>query len=110
MRLVVDAATGQWKVLWATLAGTGMRISEAIGLHVEDIDLKVGRVIIRRSDWKGQEITPKSKRGYRVANIDGVLIDMLAGHIGRRTSGCSFGRGMGLRLADGTSIATSMQS
>ena len=42
MRQVVNAATGQWKVLWATLAGTGIRVSEAIGLHVEDVDLKSG--------------------------------------------------------------------
>ena len=55
MRLVVNAATGQWKILWATLAGTGMRISEAIGLHVEDVDLKAGSIVIRRSDWKGRD-------------------------------------------------------
>ena len=90
MRLVVDAATGQWKVLWGTLAGTGARISEAIGLRVEDVDLKAGRVIIRRSDWKGQEVTPKSKRGYRITNVDQVLNDMLAAHIGKRTSGLVF--------------------
>jgi len=90
MRLVVNAATGQWKVLWATLAGTGIRISEAIGLQVEDVDLKAGCVIIRRSDWKGQEITPKSKRGYRVASIDPVLVEMLKAHIGKRTSGRLF--------------------
>jgi integrase len=90
MRQVVNAARGQWKTLWATLAGTGMRISEAIGLHVEDVNLKAGSVIIRRSDWKGQEITPKSKRGYRVASIDPVLVEMLKAHIGKRSSGRLF--------------------
>lgn len=90
MRLVVNAATGQWKILWATLAGTGMRISEAIGLHVEDVDLKAGSIVIRRSDWKGREQTPKSKRGYRVASIDPVLVGMLKAHIGKRTSGRLF--------------------
>lgn len=90
MRQVVKAAIGQWRILWATLAGTGMRISEAIGLHVEDVDLKAGRVTIRRSDWKGQEVTPKSKRGYRVASIDPVLVEMLKAHIGTRTSGRLF--------------------
>lgn len=38
MQQVVNAAKGQWRVLWATLAGTGTRISEAIGLHVGDVD------------------------------------------------------------------------
>lgn len=90
MRQVVNAAKGQWKILWAALAGTGMRISEAIGLHVEDVDLKAGRVTIRRSDWKGREVTPKTRRGYRVASIDPVLVEMLKGHIGKRTSGRLF--------------------
>jgi Site-specific recombinase XerD len=90
MRRVVNAATGQWKVLWAALAGTGMRISEAIGLQIQDVDLKVGSVIIRRSDFKGRETTPKSKRGYRVATIDPVLVEMLKDHIGNRTSGRLF--------------------
>jgi len=39
MLQIVNAATGQWRVLFATLAGTGMRCGEAFGLHVEDVDL-----------------------------------------------------------------------
>jgi integrase len=90
MRQVVNFAEGLWKVLWATLAGTGMRISEAIGLHIEDVDLEAGSITIRRSDWKGREVTPKSKRGYPVASIDPVLAEMLKDHIGMRTSGKLF--------------------
>ena len=98
MRQVVNAAKGTWKVLWATLAGTGMRISEAIGLHVEDVDLKAGRVIIRRSDWKGREVSPKTKRGYRVASIDPVRVEMLKGQIGKRINGRLFRTGNGTPL------------
>jgi len=98
MRQVVNSAKGEWKVLWATLAGTGMRISEAIGLHVEDADLRAGRIIIRRSDWKGREVSPKTKRGYRVASIDPVLVEMLKGQIGKRTSGRLFRTGNGTPL------------
>ena len=54
MRQIVDAAPGQWKVLFATLAGTGMRCGEAFGLHVEDLDLAAGRIHIRRSVWEGR--------------------------------------------------------
>src|SRR5262249_46003210 len=36
---IIEAATGQYKVLFALLAGTGMRIGEAAGLHLEDLDL-----------------------------------------------------------------------
>jgi hypothetical protein len=39
MRHVINAAKGQWKVLFATLASTGLRCGEAFGLHVEDLNL-----------------------------------------------------------------------
>lgn len=43
-------------------------------------------MIIRRSDWKGPEVTPKSKRGSRVASVDPLLVEILKAHIGKRTS------------------------
>ena len=90
MRLIVDAASGHWKVLFATLASTGMRCGEAFGLHVEDLDLTAGRIYIRRSVWEGEEVTPKTKRGYRVVNVDPALVQMLSAHLGKRTSGRVF--------------------
>lgn len=44
MRQIVNAATGVWRVLFATLAGSGMRIGEASALSVEDLDLAGGRI------------------------------------------------------------------
>jgi integrase len=90
MRLIVNAATDQWNVLFATLAGTGMRCGEAFGLHVEDLDLVAGKIFIRRSVWEGEEVSVKTKQGYRVVNIDPDLVRMLADHLGKRTSGRVF--------------------
>ena len=90
MRRIVNAATGQWKVLFATLAGTGMRCGEAFGLHVDDLDLKAGRISIRRSVWNGEEGTVKTKRGYRTVTIDPVLSGMLTKHLNGRTTGRVF--------------------
>ena len=90
MRLIVNAATGQWKALFATLAGTGMRCGEAFGLHVEDLDLSAGRICIRRSVWNGEEGTVKTKSGYRTVNIDPSLVAMLTEHLNGRTSGRVF--------------------
>lgn len=90
MRRVIDAAPGQWKVLFATLAGTGMRCGEAFGLHVEDLDLANGRIYIRRSVWEGEEVTVKTKKGYRAVTIDPILGEMLAAHLGTRKSGRVF--------------------
>lgn len=90
MRQIVDAAPGQWKVLFATLAGTGMRCGEAFGLHVEDLDLTAGRIYIRRSVWEGEEVTVKTKQGYRAVTIDPILTGMLAAHLGTRKTGRVF--------------------
>jgi integrase len=90
MRLIIDAAPGQWKVLFATLAGTGMRCGEAFGLHVDDLDLVNGRIYIRRSVWEGEEVTVKTKQGYRAVTIDPILTGMLAAHLGDRKAGRVF--------------------
>ena len=67
-----------------------MRCGEAFGLHVEDLDLKTGRVFIRRSVWNGQEGSVKTKRGYRVVNIEPALVELLTAHLEGRTSGRVF--------------------
>ena len=90
MRQVVDAATGQWKVLFATLASTGMRCGEAFGLHVSDVELTAGKIVIRRSVWNGEEVSVKTRQGYRAVNIDPATVKMLSAHFGQRTSGRVF--------------------
>ena len=90
MLRIVNAATGQWKVLFATLASTGMRCGEAFGLHVDDLDLKAGKIDIRRSVRDGEEGSVKTKRGYRTVTIDPVLVEMLTKHLNDRTSGRVF--------------------
>ncbi len=90
MRQIVNSATGQWKVLFATLASTGMRCGEAFGLYVEDLDLIGGRIFVRRSIWNGQEVSVKTKRGYRVINIEPALVQLLATHLGDRKGGRVF--------------------
>jgi integrase len=90
MRQIIEAAPDQWKVLFATLAGTGMRCGEAFGLHVEDLDLTAGRIYIRRSVWEGEEVTVKTRQGYRAVTIDPILMGMLAAHLGTRKAGRVF--------------------
>ena len=90
MLQIVNAAQGQWRVLFATLASTGLRAGESFGLHVEDLDLMEGKVYVRRSVWRGQEVTVKTKYGYRVINIEPPLAEMLKEHLGGRSSGRVF--------------------
>lgn len=90
MRRIVEAAKGQWKVMFGLLASSGMRAGELFGLHVADLDLENGRVFIRRSVWNGEETTVKSKRGYRVVNIEPAICVMLKEHLNGRTAGRVF--------------------
>ena len=101
MRRIVNASKGQWKALFATLAGTGMRCGEAFGLHVDDVDFAAGLIHIRRSVWNGEEVTVKTKKGYRVINIDPALAEMLRAHLDGRKCGRVFQSRNGTPLAKG---------
>jgi len=50
LRKIIEGAEGQYRVLFALLAGTGMRIGEASGLHVNDLDLR--QLCDLRSPWR----------------------------------------------------------
>ena len=87
MLQIINAVNGQWKVLFSTLASTGLRCGEAFGLHVQDLDLATGRIYVRRSIWNGQEVSVKTKQGYRAVNIEPALVQMLAAHLGGAEKG-----------------------
>ena len=72
------------------MAGIGLRCGEVFGLHVEDLDLPSYRIHVRRSVWRGQEVTVKMKRGNRTVNIEPALAEMLRQHLNGRTAGRVF--------------------
>jgi integrase len=53
------------------------------------------------SVWKGQEVSTKTKRGYRDVWIDSTTVAMLRQHVGSRTSGRVFQSRLGTPLANG---------
>lgn len=84
------AETLQWRTLFASLAGTGLRCGELFGLHVADLDLNNRKIHVRRSVYQQNEVSVKTRKGYRVVHIEAVLAEMLRQHLGRRTSGRVF--------------------
>jgi integrase len=90
MRKIINSAEGQWRTLFATMAGTGLRCGEVFGLHVEDLDLRSWRIHVRRSVWRGQEVTVKTKSGNRTVDIEPALAEMLREHLNGRSSGRVF--------------------
>jgi integrase len=97
---IVNAAKGQYKVLFHLAAATGLRAGELFGLHVEDLDLQRRIIHVRRSVWRGQEVSPKTARGYRDVWIDSATADVLLEHLGGRTAGRIFQTRCGTPLSD----------
>jgi integrase len=90
VRRLVDTAEGQYKLLFHVAGSSGLRAGELFGLHVEDLDLNRGMIRVRRSVWRGREVSTKTKKGYRDVWIDSGTSQMLKQHLGTRTSGRVF--------------------
>ena len=105
LKRIIEAARGQYHVLFAVLAGTGMRIGEAAGLYVEDVDIQSQVVHVRRSIWKGEDLVPKTENAIREVDIDETLTEMLRLFIGKPKAGRLFQSRMGTPLAHGTSAS-----
>jgi integrase len=90
LKRIIEEAEGQNSVLFALLAGTGMRIGEAAGLHVDDLDLDNCVIYVRRGVWNGQELSPKTKNAVREIDIDPGLAETLRQHIEDKKAGRVF--------------------
>jgi integrase len=96
MRLIINAAKGQWRIIFAMLACTGLRCGEVCGLHVEDLmNLAACQIMVKRAIWRGLEISTKSKRSYRLVDIEPALAEMLRQHLNGRTTGRVFATKLG---------------
>ncbi len=74
--------------LWHTLALTGMRRGEALGLRWEDVDLEHARLSVRRALIPaGREVIlsePKTARGRRAIALDAETVEVLKGQATRQ--------------------------
>jgi integrase len=90
MSQIVDAAHGQWKVLFATDAETGARAGELYALEVKDIDFARNLIHVRRAVWEGQKQSTKTRNATRAIDVQPSLIAMLRDHLNGRTEGLVF--------------------
>jgi integrase len=74
---ILAKAKGRWHVLFALLAGTGLRIGEALGLKTTDLSPD-GRVLhVSRSIWRNHEQEPKTPAAVREVDIAEPMADLL---------------------------------
>jgi integrase len=92
---IVAGVEGQYGVLYALLAATGLRVGEAAGLEVGDISPDGLTLIIRRSVWNGQVQTPKTVNAFREVDLHPTLAALLKAYVGQRTTGLLFSTATG---------------
>ena len=97
---IVNESEGQYRVLFHLAGASALRAGELFGLHVEDLDMSRGVIHVRRSVWRGQEVSPKSRKGYREVWIDSGTAQMLGIYLGERRSGRVFQTRNGTPLND----------
>jgi integrase len=99
MSAIVEKAAGQEQVLYALLAGTGLRVGEALGLEVRYVSADCGTITIEQSCWAGKLQSPKTKNAYRQVDLCSALAELLKVYLGRRDSGLVFSNGAGKPLS-----------
>ncbi len=80
---LLDMTPAPHRVLFETLASTGIRISEAIGLQVKHIHLDGSNphLRVRRAVVRGRVEAPKSKHGRRSVPLPAPLVSKLREHV-----------------------------
>jgi integrase len=100
---IVAAAKERYRVLYCLLAGSGMRIAEALGLEIGKHfsgDCSIVYVRQQRSK-KGHKIEPypKTDAGIRDIDLSPALAALVQKYIGDRTSGFLFQTSTGLPMS-----------
>lgn len=72
------------------LAGTGMRIGEAMALRIEDVDLPNLEIHVRQDIWHGHLDSPKTNASEATLPIGPRLASVLAQHLARSQKSTGF--------------------
>jgi len=79
---MADVIGDRWRALVITLAGSGLRIAEMLGLQVADVDFLRRTIRVERQRSQvGQLVPVKSKSSRRTVPVGQVVIDALAAHL-----------------------------
>ena len=77
-------------MLFALLAGSGMRIGEGLGLRVEHLTDDFSTVSITQSAWRGKTQSPKTANAVRKIDLHSSLSAMLKTFVNGRVEGFLF--------------------
>jgi integrase len=77
---LLKSVKGRYATLVALVAGTGLRIGEALAVRTEDFDPDCHVLHVRRSVWHRREQAPKTANAIRLVDIPEVLAQVLRGY------------------------------
>jgi site-specific recombinase XerD len=103
---IVLRANGQFAVLYALLAATGLRVGEALALEVAHFH--DGSLTIRQSIWNGRLQSPKTKSGSKEVDLTWPAAAMLENFIDGRKKGFIFRASNGSALAQSNVLRRSL--
>jgi len=78
---IVSRSKGRYMVLFATLAGSGMRIGEGLALKPEDFSSDCRVIHITHAIWRGKDQAPKTPASTRDIDIGEPLAAMLREYV-----------------------------
>lgn len=81
LREILASTKGRYEVLFALLAGTGLRIGEALGLKSIDLSPDCRVIHVQRSVWHGREQQPKTPNAVREIDIAEPLSQLLREYV-----------------------------
>jgi integrase len=99
MSSIVAKADGQAKVLYALLAGSGLRIGEALGLEVKHVSGDCRTLSIEQSAWGTGIQAPKTSNAYRKVDLAPELAQMLREYMRTQWGGLIFANSNGNPLS-----------
>ena len=108
MSAIVERASGQNQVLYALLAGTGLRVGEAFGLEIKHLSTDCRTITVEQSCWGKNIQTPKTKSAYRQVDVCTDIAEVLKHFIGDRQSGLLFANGAGKPLSQTNVVRRSL--
>jgi integrase len=91
MSLIIERAEGQYRVMFAVKAASGLRFGEILGLKIENVLDDCTRLCIIEKLWKSeQQDFLKTTNGKRYVELHSSIAAMLRKHIEKRKSGYVF--------------------
>jgi integrase len=91
IEMIIAASRNRYQVLSSLLAGSGLRIGEALALKIDQyISDKCSTIHVRQSLWHGTEQEPKTQAAMRDVDVTKELAALLAKFIGDRKDGYLF--------------------